>query len=177
MLYYYRCEDCLSAMTALDPHLDAHCICGGALESLGQVRDNSHAVETVELPVCDGRCTSAQGNSCRCVCGGKNHGTHLTVSVEIDNGKAVVRPAGQDAILRGNTFRSLVDRAWSALKNYDPAGWARLESGEWIERGLWLKLYYTHKEIYGAMGLRSHSGRVKRLNAIISTIDGWSRPG
>ncbi len=171
-LHYYRCNDCLSSMTHADSWLNAQCACGGSLEYLGEVRDDGRAIETAELSICDDRCTSARGISCRCQCGGKNHGTHLTVMVEYDNGKAIVRPVDARAIERANEYRSAIDQARAAIDSCFGAETvdAYLRN-RWIaDKSIWNNIRLSFSAWHKAQSMKSQNGRMNALKNVISNI-------
>lgn len=171
MLHYYRCEDCLSSVTFPERNLNAVCVCGGSLEYLGEVQDNGHAQEVATLPICDGRCTSAPGNSCRCRCGGKNHGTHLTVTVVYDNGKATVKPADEKAIARGNEYRSAYQAVLDTLLAKYGDTLRDFNTGRWIsDKETWATLYGYQKVMHSVRSARTHKTRIAKLAKILEGI-------
>ena len=88
---FYRCGDCLSVVAVDGRRQRLSCACGGTLEHMGRV-EGDRLTKTQYLCPCDGRCTGALGPNCDCQCGGANHGSGRVVEVQVDAGRAVVRP-------------------------------------------------------------------------------------
>lgn len=89
MRNFYRCRSCLSVV-AVDGKMPHGAVCGACGRSgwwhMGEVHQD-RLVKVEDRCACDDRCTSARGPKCNCRCGGKNHGTHLVVTVVTDQGK------------------------------------------------------------------------------------------
>lgn len=123
MLYYHKCNDCLTPFSSTERHIDK-CDCEGAVTFMGVVQGDKYVL-TANRPACDGRCTHAHGPHCDCQCGGVNHGTGRIVQTIIKEGKVqVVKPDNDicDEMVRGYKFRDFRDFAeriyvaFSALK-------------------------------------------------------------
>ena len=112
MLYYHKCNDCLTPFASTEPKIDT-CDCLGSVTFMGIVHGDKY-VQTANRAPCDGRCTQASGPVCDCGCGGVNHGTGRVVSTIVKEGKVqVVDPSADiyDDMVRGNKFRELRDKA------------------------------------------------------------------
>ncbi len=86
--WFLRCRGCLSVMAthAERPASGIRCAaCEGSIEVMGVVRQERLTQTVVRCP-CDLRCTMAAGPDCNCQCGGKNHGSQITVTVVVDKG-------------------------------------------------------------------------------------------
>lgn len=167
MLHFYRCEDCLSTITYPDCNLNADCVCGGILEYLGEVTQDNRAVESVEIPICDGRCTHAKGNSCRCQCGGTNHGTELLVMITYENGKAIVSPVDEKALTRATEYRAEKDAAEARIRANFGVVLDDYLASRWIsDKALWWTIRTTWAKLLNVSSLRTHAGRIKSLRAL-----------
>ena len=112
MLYYHKCQDCLTAFTSTEEKVD-ECDCAGSVDFMGAVQGN-HYVQTGMRAPCDGRCTEATGPICDCNCHGANHGTGRLVSTVLKEGKVVVSNPDadiHDEMVRGYKYRELRDKA------------------------------------------------------------------
>lgn len=112
MLYYHKCDDCLTPFASTEQKVD-ECDCGGAVTFMGIVCGDKWQ-HTENRPACDGRCTHASGPHCDCECGGINHGTGRVVATVVREGKVkVVDPSKDiyDEMVRGYKFRELRDKA------------------------------------------------------------------
>lgn len=145
MLYYHKCNDCLTPFSSTEKHIDL-CDCEGTVQFMGEVHGDKF-IKTANRPACDGRCTHAHGPSCDCACGGANHGTGRTVQTIVSEGKVkVVDPQSDvyDDMVRGYKFREIRDYAqnlYSSLFSLTP--WdrsARLAKAQ-LNKALSLKLY------------------------------------
>lgn len=86
--WFLRCRGCLSVMAthAERPDPGIRCsACEGTIEVMGMVRQE-RLTQTAVRCACDLRCTMAMGPNCDCQCGGKNHGSQITVTVVKDLG-------------------------------------------------------------------------------------------
>lgn len=110
MLYYHKCNDCLTAFSSTEKKVD-ECDCGGAVLYMGQVHGNKY-VKVEDRPACDGRCTHACGPSCDCACGGANHGTGKVVQTVVAEGKVKAVGLTEEDIERAQLYRKLRDYAY-----------------------------------------------------------------
>jgi hypothetical protein len=112
MLYYHKCNDCLTPFASTEQKIDL-CDCEGEVTYMGIVQGDKY--EKVEnRPACDGRCTHAHGPCCDCQCGGVNHGTGRVVQTVVSEGKVkVIDPSADiyDEMVKGYKFRELRDKA------------------------------------------------------------------
>jgi hypothetical protein len=112
MLYYHKCNDCLTPFSSGERRVDV-CDCEGSVTFMGMVQGDKYVL-AVNKPACDGRCTHAHGPHCDCQCGGVNHGTGRVVQTVIKEGKVhVVKPDSDiyDEMVRGYRFREFRDYA------------------------------------------------------------------
>jgi hypothetical protein len=117
VLYYHKCDDCLTTFSSTERHIDL-CDCEGKVTFMGVVHGDKY-VQTSNKAPCDGRCTHAMGPVCDCGCGGINHGTGRTVQTVIKEGKVqVVDPSKDiyDDMVRGYKFRELKNKAEDLYK-------------------------------------------------------------
>lgn len=87
----YSCGRCGEWFFTADRLPATDCpICEGRLACRGVVKPDRRVTFDVELSACDDRCTGAKGVKCDCQCGGRNHGSHRTVTVTVTAGIARV---------------------------------------------------------------------------------------
>lgn len=183
---FYRCTDCLS-VAAIDgkplPMLrqdGEYCYsygrcqqCGGRIEHMGEVyRDRLIRVD-LQCP-CDARCTGALGPNCDCQCGGANHGSQALVTVRTDQGPIpILGIDNPKAAAQAIAYRKLIDRfrsAWDA--RYGRVTRAKCQ-GEYLAGAdfeLYLNGGYKLAGLRAANELRSHAGRTRKLEALISEV-------
>lgn len=167
---YYKCRECLVPVVIVDSAGgEIACVCGGKLRFMGDIRERSRGAVFVtqhEETVCDDRCTGAIGPSCNCPCGGVNHGTGRTVTVETVQGK--VQIVTEDA--SAQTKRAAELRAslaivmslaegrpcWSALQAYKAQRFVR--NVEQLNRAIEFSRALAH-----ARNLGTHPGRLRAL--------------
>lgn len=112
MLYYHKCNDCLTPFSSTERHIDL-CDCEGKVTYMGVVQGDKYVKSENRAP-CDGRCTHAHGPSCDCQCGGVNHGTGRVVMTVVKEGKVVVSDPSKDIyddMVRGYRFREMRNKA------------------------------------------------------------------
>jgi len=141
-LWFVRCCDCLAVVAVPDGEMPRRIVrdgypvcgaCGGRVESMGQVH-RDRLVVVSERSVCDDRCTCARGPSCDCKCGGKHHGTKLTVKVRRDLGpEPVVMVQATGVLLRiADELRQARERAFAAVDALPGARFADAAMGGWL---------------------------------------------
>lgn len=167
--WYFRCPDCL-AVAAVDADKNpgnVECsLCQVRMEPMGRVsKPLGLLVRDEERCPCDERCTCANGPSCSCKCGGKNHGSGLVVPFERVTGKIPqLRPPDPRAPARRDEWRRALEHAKEADPGRDQA--ARKAAGEYLSPGDFAR-YLEHrrwiKELARIRGLRSHHGRMAAL--------------
>lgn len=170
-LTYVRCRCCLATSTVEAYSANMFCgVCHDAepLEVMGVVTPYGWQ-KMVDRCKCDHRCTFATGPKCECSCGGENHGAGMLGFVEVvaETGKVSVtaNKNKEKHAKNGAEFRALcaeVDRVLNAVQ-----GMTAFKKGTWIPRGQWEECSYLRKEFRHARDLRSHSGRVKNLKALL----------
>lgn len=170
--WFARCLGCLSIMAIESegrPPARMRCsACTAQIEIMGQVRYQRIVNIEAHTP-CDARCTMASGPSCDCQCGGKNHGSKITVAVAVDVGgiPRVTPPNPEKAVrtyqewLRARTAtEARIVKHFPALRL--PAGF---ETGPALEaeivRG---NRYLDRVALAGRM--KTHHGRLKALESI-----------
>lgn len=121
-LHYHKCDDCLTAFTTVEDHVD-YCDCGGEISYMGEVQGSHYLVEKDKTP-CDGRCTHACGPVCDCVCGGVNHGTGKILKVKEVGGKIHTTNLSPEDIERAVKYRTVRDYAQKMVDSIIES-WAR----------------------------------------------------
>lgn len=112
MLYYHKCNDCLTPFSSTEKKIDL-CDCMGKVSFMGIVHGEKWEKVENRAP-CDGRCTHAHGPVCDCQCGGVNHGTGRTVQTVVAEGKIKVVSTDHDILedmKRGYRFRDIKIKA------------------------------------------------------------------
>lgn len=174
-LHYFRCDDCLSAMTVKEsdlpgnPHTcNGSCVCTGPIRHIGRVHETYYEREGQKAP-CDKRCTNATGPDCSCKCNCKNHGTGRLVTVVVEQGKIRVTSFDQESIDKGNAWRTLreefltqVRRVWGevqeSVKTYSCSYQQRYD-------------YYRISEMFSkAIKMRVYSRRQKRVESLLNEL-------
>jgi hypothetical protein len=186
--HYYRCVDCLTVMAAEVklPYLQGswryHAICdacGGKVEYMGEVHRDRLTVTQHQTP-CDDRCTHARGPSCDCKCGGKNHGSHLTVAVRLDAGAiphletpdpARARLAAEQYRARAQRVQQAINDRYGRVMDLKRAG-VYLDGGDY---GHWCRGAEAQRALNAARQLRTHAGRNKRLEQVYAEYFGQVR--
>lgn len=110
ILYYHKCDDCLTAFSSTEKHIDL-CDCDGRVRFMGQVKGSVYQ-KIENRPACDGRCTHACGPTCDCACGGANHGTGKVVATIVKEGKVKAVDFSEEDLLRAYKYRELRDYAY-----------------------------------------------------------------
>jgi hypothetical protein len=147
--------------------------CGGHVETMGQVTWTKRRLfENEQESVCDGRCTGAKGWKCDCSCGGHNHGTGATVTVQRDKGGIprllVLKPAEAKA------RRAAWDAAWDRTSNAFDAAFgairARKARRDWLDAPQWDDFLLSERlrdDMKDAAGMRTHKGRMDKLARVL----------
>lgn len=162
--HFYRCSDCLT-VSATDGSAGARpqCgQCGGTCEHMGQVERDRLVTVGMECP-CDDRCTSARGPKCGCKCGGKNHGSHITVLVIRDRGEVPILDTRHDlkAKDRAEEYRAAMLAAEAEARRLS----AEKRAAGWLSSEDFAKLTRTNRARTKAARSRVHSARMKILAA------------
>jgi len=110
ILYYHKCDDCLTPFSSTERKVDL-CDCNGHVTFMGQVNGNIYQ-KTENKPACDGRCTHACGPICDCECGGANHGTGRLVATVVKEGKVKAIDFSEEDLLRAYKYREFRDYAY-----------------------------------------------------------------
>lgn len=178
--HFYRCLACLDVLAveggrvmsvwdASKGHqVGPHCDCGGTLNWMGKVRTN-YIVRPEERCPCDSRCADATGPNCDCVCGGKNHGTHRTVTVDIVAGSVPTVRARDDLDTRKVRVAEFQSAKDAAIARIDVAtGGAITANGEGrrVEYSMWQKKEDLVAQYRKARKYLIHSRRIEALNKI-----------
>lgn len=153
MLYYHKCNDCLTPFSSSEKHIDL-CDCMGSVTFMGVVQGEKF-IQTVNRPACDGRCTHAHGPHCDCACNGVNHGSGRVVATVVKEGKVqVVDPSKDiyDDMVRGYKYRELRDHAENLYKSYT-IGMSRYDN----------KARVARRDLDKALSLRLYERRQKSL--------------
>lgn len=182
--HFYRCIDCLSVVateTKIQPvqippaYVYSFCecgACGGRIEYTGEVERDRLQKTAFTVP-CDSRCTNAFGPRCDCQCGGANHGSHRVVEVVVEVGKVPRLIVPEDAKVKGEAYRALVQAVQNALQTRYGRVFQAKRNGEYLNVADWF-LYVEgqrlQNRIHEAREFRSHVARNKKLNAILADI-------
>jgi hypothetical protein len=184
-LHFYRCTDCLSICTSGEQlsYRDRHgyivaggkCgACDGTLEYLG-CTERDRLIKEHEACPCDDRCTSARGPNCSCRCGGENHGSHMAVTVETDEGGTPVAMIDPAARLKAEEYRAAKQDLWDAWNSRYRAITDRKNRGEWIDAfGAYLDGQDFARAFHKAVELRTHAGRNRKIRTLAQEIRGKS---
>jgi hypothetical protein len=143
--WFYRCNGCLSVVAS---------------------------EELLHAPTCSACGKTARGPNCGCVCGGKNHGSHMTVTVRkdlgaipqlvvVEQGKALARVAELDAL-------------WARYRALDALRYGYIpEDGRWLPRDEFMSLVERRnlrREFNRCAGLKVHSARVRGMVAVLARL-------
>lgn len=169
---FYRCADCLSVVATTGRHNRLQCgACEGQMEYMGNVTPAKRLAKTVTQCACDDRCTQARGPSCDCHCGGRFHGSKLTVTVTKDAGPVPVanltsKIAAQARAAEYHAARTAASKAISARYKdvFDRKSICHLSSEDfalWREGQEFLRAFFT------VCSGRTHQGRLKGLRSIL----------
>lgn len=193
MRIYIRCVDCLS-ISALDessgeaagPLIAAHsdydllealrafrCLCKGQLEFMGRVVQGNRLAKEKRVPVCDGRCTNAQGPICDCFCMGKNHGSQKVKVWSVDaggipHGDGLPVEHGEAAWFRENVLAAqalLAERYGAVLE--------QKKNGKYLGNNEFRKYleFQKHKRALGeTISKRTHEARERGFKRIFEAL-------
>jgi len=167
--YFVRCTVCL-AVSAIDEHPASvmQCgLCAGTLETMGRV-ERDRLVRDELLCPCDDRCTSARGPICTCKCNGKNHGSHLLVSVTRDVGKVpTVTPTHgrEQARINAAEYRAAREALLARLDTLRN----RKAAAGWLDGADYRELRALQAANRKAHEARDHRARMRTLRAVLPT--------
>ena len=173
--WFARCSGCLSIMAieseGRPPRMRCSA-CTAPIELMGQVR-YQRIINMEEHTPCDARCTMASGPSCDCACGGKNHGSKITVTVAVDVGgiPRATPPNPEKAIRVYQEWIRARSEAEARIIKHFPA--LRLPAG--FEPGPILEAEIVRGQKYLdqvalAGSLKTHHGRLKALEILHSKL-------
>jgi hypothetical protein len=112
--WFVRCRLCLSIAAIEGISLPKGAMtcsaCAGPIEIMGRVDGSTSHLES--RCKCDARCTNAKGPNCDCSCGGKNHGSGMLVTIDLN-----LLMHGQAAIVNINAS----EKALAAAKEFREA--------------------------------------------------------
>jgi len=158
ILYYHKCDDCLTPFSSTERHIDL-CDCDGHVTFMGQVQGDKY-VKTENRAPCDGRCTHACGPICDCACAGANHGTGRLVQTIVKEGKVKAIDFSEEDMLRAYKYRE--------LRNY--------------AEGLYTAFFSAGTDPYAANRMRRELDKIEsmrvydpRLRALIAFIGKYRR--
>lgn len=178
-LHYHKCVDCLMPFVTETRQSEPCPYCDAtATEWMGQVRMDS-LVKTEEQTPCDCRCTSAVGPKCVCKCGGKNHGTNMTV--EVIKGIRAVPPTPES----GTPYERflVVQKAQAVAKEWKEgysktvealqSKWGQTledyQSRRWIsDKPTWWAMYNVENMLRKARQARTHKSRMEKLSNVVN---------
>lgn len=165
--WFVRCADCLSVAAVEAVPAGMLCgLCGGRVEEMGRVTRDRRGMVTAayDAPACDARCTHARGPSCDCPCGGKNHGTGVTVPVVVTEGapRASMPPEGK-ARRVAEEWRAELARVRATLAGRMSRA---QRDGAWLGGGDYGLVMQYRRVLAHAKGLRTHKGRMAQLRRI-----------
>jgi hypothetical protein len=137
-------------------------ICSGPIENMGKVERDRLTHHHIGSP-CDDRCTFARGPHCDCSCGGKNHGSKLTVVIVRDAGPVpiVPMPNPEKAKRIAAEYQEYRARALAILDNQ----LAAKRRGDFLPDGDFRRLRAIQKALRKAHEARTHDARIKALRA------------
>lgn len=161
MLYYHKCDDCLTAFSSTERKIDL-CDCSGAVSYMGQVHGNKY-IRTEDRPPCDGRCTNACGPMCDCQCGGANHGTGKLVQVIVAEGKLKITGLTEEDIERANVYRKFRDYSENLYQQQYGAIIQNVKNNIWVDRSDYFKMLNARKKLDKAISMKVHNSRIKAL--------------
>jgi hypothetical protein len=175
--HYYRCSDCLVPMVMEHGISSGNplpaCACGGKLRYIGIVRRH-RVVRLEDHAVCDARCTNAPGPNCNCRCGGEHHGSGRIVTVvAADLGPAIATALDpEQQITRATEYRAAKAELDAAVLSCRLAwAFADRRAGAYIADGsAYLETSHVHERRVHAIGLKSHSGRIRALKSLTEYV-------
>lgn len=144
--------------------------CEAQVEVMGQVH-YQRIVNIEQHTPCDARCTMASGPSCDCQCGGKNHGSKITIAAALDAGgiPRVTPPNPEKAIRVHTEWLRAKEGAEERIRKHFP-GFRReapippnLSTWETVQ--LQRARKYTD-QIALAGRMKTHHGRLKAIESI-----------
>lgn len=174
--WFARCLGCLSIMAIESegrPPTRMRCsACQGQVEVMGQVH-YQRIVNIKRHTPCDARCTMASGPSCDCQCGGKNHGSKITVAVAVDVGgiPRVTPPNPEKAIRVHSEWLRAKQDAEERIRKHFPVLLAdpRVALSPYDEvRAIRARRYLEQVALAGR--LKTHHGRLTALKSIHSKL-------
>ncbi len=166
MLYYHRCDDCLTTFTSLEKKVD-FCDCNGTVTLMGQVQGNKYVRHEDRSP-CDGRCTHASGPMCDCICNGANHGSGKVVQVVVKEGIVKVEGLTEQDVERAHTFRKLRDYAEGLFTTKWQASIDKRNRGEWMDRKEYVDMSRDRYNLDKIINMKVYDRRTKELIAFIA---------
>lgn len=168
MLYYHKCDDCLTAFTSSERKVDL-CDCNGSVTFMGQVQGNRYVKHEDRSP-CDGRCTHAAGPMCDCTCQGANHGTGKVVQVVVKEGLVKAQGLSEQDIERAIVFRKLRDHAESMFASKHKDSIEKRKQGQWLEREVYLAMHRDRQALDKAIAMKVYDRRTKALIELITKL-------
>ena len=182
--YYYRCRDCLPiAVTDSHipptydklgrPHYAICAACEGEVMYLGRVENTSLLLREEHRSPCDGRCTSAKGPQCDCICGGKNHGTHLLVKVVVREDALPLLAV--PAVTRGaaEEYRQHYKEAKEAWTKRYQTVFARRKAGEFLsaqDYQIYMEGQRYAATLSKARKMGNHKARMAALRQLVGSL-------
>lgn len=175
--HYLRCRDCLTAHAREQeaaPESGGPCpLCGGKTEYMGRVTPAGPLSRAYSFSPCDTRCTRARGPLCDCPCRGEHHGSGLVVTYETGTAKLPEALDGARARRWAAEYLEAKAAARAAFEARFGAVVAKRRVGGWLsgaEFGRYLEAEDFGRALATANRLRTHSGRLKALGAILARI-------
>ena len=177
--WFLRCRGCLSVMAtnAVRPASGIRCsACGDSIEVMGMVKQERLVQTAVRCP-CDLRCTMAAGPDCNCQCGGKNHGSQITVAVVVDKGGIPkITPVNPEKARRvyGEWIQAKNMAEERILRHY-PSAAHQGQVADAFNKSQALRRRLLMDAVSRAGILKTHHGRLKALAAIQERISKAAR--
>lgn len=177
--YFLRCRGCLSVMAweGSRPPARVRCsACEGGIEVMGVVQRH-RVVRMEDHTPCDSRCTMASGPSCNCQCGGKNHGTKITVRTAVDVG-GIPRITPPDPVkarrVHGEWLKARQEAEARVRRFFPGLGAVEAGTSSWeASQAFRARRYMDAIDRAGA--LRTHGGRLKALEKMNEDLTKGSR--
>lgn len=165
MLFYHKCDDCLTPFASTERKVDL-CDCNGSVTFMGQVQGNKY-IKTEDRPPCDGRCTNACGPMCDCECGGANHGTGKLIQVVVAEGLVKATGLTEEDIERAQMYRKFRDYAENLFDQKFGQMIALSKTGTRMNYDDYRAMRNARNKLDKATSLRVHTTRINALVAFV----------
>lgn len=161
MLFYHKCNDCLTAFSTVEKVVD-FCDCNGSVTFMGEVQGDKY-VKTENRSPCDGRCTHASGPHCDCMCGGVNHGTGKLVPVVIKEGKVCATNLSEEDVERAHVYRRFKAAAEEMFNKKYTSTLTKIAQQIWVDRAEYLACVRAQAQLEKICAMKVHNTRIQAL--------------